>query len=143
MEPDLILRRFYRTPTNEETFGVLVLPERPLCVTLEDGWKDNQRNISCIPEGDYILDLEHISPKYGNVPLIVDVPDRDNCLFHWGNTKKHTQGCVLTGASFGVLDGLPAVLNSKRTFHYVFDTLKSIYGDKCHFRIEETVPRIN
>jgi len=137
LEPQLILRRSYRTPENEHTFGNLLVPERPLCVTLENGWKNNERYISCIPAGDYILDLSHQSPKYGNVPLIEDVPNRDNCLLHWGNRVRDTQGCILLAASFGVLESEPAILNSRKTFDYVFGLLISIYGDKVRFRIEE------
>ena len=33
------------------TFGVLIKDGVPLCVTLELPWRDNERSISCIPEG--------------------------------------------------------------------------------------------
>ncbi len=44
----LYLERFAYTP--EGTLGRLALPERTI-YTLKPPWRDNQVNISCIPEG--------------------------------------------------------------------------------------------
>ena len=35
------------------TFGVWINDNKPLFVTLELPWKDNQKDISCIPAGTY------------------------------------------------------------------------------------------
>ena len=71
-----------------------------MCDTLENPWKDNQRNISCIPEGEYKVRLrlarESASRDYLHL-LVQDVPNRDWILFHRGNTAKDTSGCILVG----------------------------------------------
>ena len=71
-----------------------------MCDTLELPWKDNQRNISCIPEGVYKVRLrlarESATRDYLHL-LVQDVPNRDWILFHRGNSAKDTSGCILVG----------------------------------------------
>ena len=41
-----------RVAENEDgTFGVLIHNNVPFCLTIEPEWKNNMKNISCIPEG--------------------------------------------------------------------------------------------
>ncbi len=83
------------------TFGVLVKDGVPLCVTLELPWEENQRSISCIPEGRY--DFYRVdSPRFGDTFQIAAVPGRSNILFHAGNTVDDTSGCILLGTSYGM-----------------------------------------
>lgn len=84
------------------TFGVLVKDGVPLCVTLELPWKDNERNVSCIPEGSYEFCRVN-SPRFGNTFQIAAVPGRSNILFHAGNTIEDTSGCILLGTSYGFM----------------------------------------
>ncbi len=39
--------------TEHGVFGVILINNIPLVLTLELPWRDNQRNISCIPAGSY------------------------------------------------------------------------------------------
>ena len=88
------------TFTEESTIGELFLNGELMCDTLENPWKDNQRNISCIPEGVYKVRLrlarESASRDYLHL-LVQDVPNRDYILFHRGNSAKDTSGCILVG----------------------------------------------
>ena len=88
------------TFTKDSTMGELFLNGERICDTLELPWVDNQRNISCIPEGVYPVRLrlprESASRDYLHL-LVQDVPDRDWILFHRGNTAKDTSGCILVG----------------------------------------------
>jgi hypothetical protein len=68
-----------------------------LCVTIELPWKDNARNISCIPEGTYKCEVIYSETK-GRVIHIKDVPNRDGILMHVGNTLAETKGCILVGS---------------------------------------------
>jgi len=95
-----------------ETLGVLTLKGKILCYTLELAWKDNARNVSCIPIGTYTCKRVQ-SPKFGEVWQILDVPNRSNILIHAGNTHKQIEGCVLLGSGVGWLDNDRAVLNSR------------------------------
>jgi len=80
--------------------GELFLNGERMCDTLENPWIDNQRNISCIPEGEYEVRIrlprESATRDYLHL-LVQDVPDRSYILFHRGNYPKDTEGCILVG----------------------------------------------
>jgi hypothetical protein len=92
------------------------------CKTLELPWRDNQRQISCIPPGEYKVELR-LSNKYGRIYWVRKVPDRTYILIHSGNYagdkskgfKTHVMGCILLGKTHGFLGGQRAVLNSRLT----------------------------
>lgn len=93
-----------------------------LCYTLELPWKDNQRNISCIPKGTYGV-VRHNGTKYKNVWRLLDVPNRSGILIHAGNTKADIQGCILVGLreySQGVLDSRLAIDKLRSEFPETF-----------------------
>jgi hypothetical protein len=88
------------TFSKESTIGELFLNGERICDTLENPWVDNQRNISCIPEGIYPvrLRLPRESGTRDYIHLLVkEVKDRDYILIHIGNTAKDTSGCILVG----------------------------------------------
>ena len=86
--------------TDKSTIGELFVNGERFCDTLELPWKDNQRSISCIPEGEYPVRIrlprESATRDYMHL-LVKDVKDRDYILFHIGNTAKDTRGCILVG----------------------------------------------
>ena len=88
------------TFSENSVIGELFLNGERMCDTLENPWLDNQRSISCIPEGEYKVRLrlarESASRDYLHL-LVQDVPNRDWILFHRGNTAKDTRGCILVG----------------------------------------------
>ena len=88
------------TFSKKSTVGELFLNGERICDTLENPWVDNQRNISCIPEGVYPVRLrlprESGTRDYLHL-LVQEVPNRDWILFHRGNTAKDTSGCILVG----------------------------------------------
>ncbi len=109
--PKMTLKRVSSLP--HATYGML-LDEvgQPICVTLEDPWLDNKKNVSCIPAGVYLCKRK-VSPKHGETFEVTGVPGRSAILFHAGNwagepgvasgpMAGHTQGCILLGQSFGV-----------------------------------------
>ena len=81
--------------------GTLAIDGASECFTLElpllfDG-QENIHNKCCIPEGRYEV-MRLYSPHFGQMmPHIVNVPGRDNIMFHWGNTAADTDGCILVG----------------------------------------------
>lgn len=103
------------TEYNGATLGVLLVDGSPEFVTLEDPWRDNERMISCIPQGKYKI-KKHNSPKFGKTFIVDNVTQRDHILFHAGNTHKDTHGCILLGLQYGTLNNEPAILASKSAF---------------------------
>lgn len=87
----------------------------PFCVTLERPWRDNRRNVSCIPSGTYVC-KRIISPKFGETFEVTDVVDRSHILFHKGNLAEDTHGCIIVGELFDPLEGEHAVLSSGKAF---------------------------
>jgi hypothetical protein len=71
----------------------------PFALTLEPPWRDNEKNISCIPAGLYNCEF-NISPKFGPTYEVMGVPNRSHILFHKGNFTHNTKGCILVGEQF-------------------------------------------
>lgn len=96
------------------------------CETLEPAWEDNQRNISCIPEGLYEVEKRH-SRKFKNHFHIKDVEGRKWILIHDGNFRKNTRGCIIVGdeAMHINSDGLLDVSDSDNTMADLLGLLPS------------------
>lgn len=86
------------------------------CKSLELPDLNNQRRISCIPQGTYWA-IKHKAPKFGDCTWIQDVPNRSEILQHVGNYKSDLLGCMALGESHIDMDkdGLKDVTNSKKT----------------------------
>ena len=117
----LTLKRI--TSNFECVCGVLTLDQEPICLTLENAWCGNLKNLSCIPAGEYHCQ-PYASRKFGNVYKVDSVPDRTGILFHVGNTVKDSTGCILVGSVFGKLGGRMAVLNSRIAKEKLLNAMK-------------------
>lgn len=82
----------YSGTTKTGSFTILELP-----------WRDNTKNRSCIPAGEYVVKRRG-SPTYGDHLAIQNVPDRTDILIHWGNFPKDTEGCLIVGTGFSDID---------------------------------------
>jgi hypothetical protein len=115
-----------------ETLGDLqVLVENFIkfeCKTIELPDKDNQHNISCIPEGDYTV-TKIVSPSKGKCFLLHDVPNRSAVEIHIGNyaagKKVDTEGCILPGLYFADRnnDGIIDVADSTKAMIKLLEIL--------------------
>lgn len=111
---------------DDRTLGVLVTPENIFC-SLELAWKDNVRNISCIPEGKYQC-VRHWSRKFPYDHLmLMDVPDRSGILLHAGNGPESTSGCVLIARGFTSDKGLTAT--SRAAVDTLMEEVRRAEGD--------------
>lgn len=106
------LRLVRVTEYKDATIGTLCLDDRPIAVTLEDKWRDNEKMVSCIPTGTYTITI-HNSPKFGRCYKVLDVPGRSEILIHAGNTHKDTHGCILLGLMHGTVGTETAILSSR------------------------------
>jgi hypothetical protein len=93
----------------------------------------------CIAPGAYTF------RKYFSPHMQMDVYLRDECgdgrtaiEIHPANTMNDLRGCIGVGNSLGIVDGLPAVLNSRNTF----DMLKSKLPDVFQLTITGDTPWI-
>lgn len=126
---------------NGATIGVLMFNGMPQLVTLEDAWRDNETNISCIPEGKYKIHRVN-SPRFGKTFEVKDVPERSFIRFHWGNYDTDTNGCILLGLKFGI-DKRPSIAQSQAAFKRFMDLMSGVEeaslvvmstygGGRCH-----------
>ena len=89
----LVLNRRY---FSEGTQGVLEWNGIIVCYTIELLWLGNQKRISCIPEGEYVLQ-RRFSPKFQLHLHLKNVPGRDLILIHPANdAKTELLGCIAT-----------------------------------------------
>jgi len=107
--------------TDQGTIGIWACPEFGYsCFCMELPWRDNTPSLSCIPPGEYTVQIRW-SRKYKWHYHITNVDGRSWILVHSGNYagdikkgyKTHSQGCLLLGKSLGYLNGQRAVLNSR------------------------------
>ena len=126
--------------TVQGTFGEFKIEELGFsCLSLELPWKDNKKQISCIPLGSYPCKLTN-SPKFGIVYAVKKVFQRSNILIHWGNYagdaalgyKTDSNGCILLGKKRGILLDQKAVLASVVTLKAL---LKATKGESFNLTI--------
>lgn len=127
----IILQRFIHSKV---TFGKLTLEwlnNHPDIYTIELPWKDNQKDISCIPQGIYNC-IPYNSNDFPNTYAILNVPGRVGVLFHHGNFAcdvflsgksydSNTKGCILPG--FGIEEVVPMVSKSKPAMDYLREVI--------------------
>ena len=106
MEFSLILER--NKSTLHSTTGKLLFVDNKNNLilqlqTLERPWIFNERKVSCIPTGTYLV-KRHDSPKFGQCLKVQDVKGRSDILIHSGNVVNDTLGCILVGLSAGSAD---------------------------------------
>ena len=105
------------------TFGRLTTPLGFYALSIELPWFDNERNVSCIPPGQYAAEWTY-SPRFKrDMYILIGVPDRDGIRIHVGNLagsvrdgfRSHFNGCIGLGTRLGILAGQRAVLLSAPT----------------------------
>ena len=123
----VLCREYYK----KQTHGTLTVFDEDSgeevfkCRTLELPDRNNERNISCIPDGFYDV-VPRQSPKYGNHLHVTGVEGRSLILFHWGNYAgspnpktglPDIRGCILVGKDHVDItgDGIKEVTSSKAT----------------------------
>ena len=112
--PLYLLERVYLP---DRTLGSIYGPNAGLiCKTLELAWKENQRGVSCIKEGKYLVEYSHPVLKddptteedesMGRIPrnyphfIVHGTPGRSGILIHRGSNPKHSRGCILVSGRF-------------------------------------------
>lgn len=114
-----------------QTSGVCVIFDNngfPLfsAVSLERGWRNNQRDISCVPSGIYKLKLEYSNRFKTDLWELKGVPNRSECKFHSANYWHQLNGCISLGNNYRDVnkDGYRDVMNSVKTMQTFHEVLK-------------------
>lgn len=119
-----------RSNNDRQTLGnMLAIDDTDIvfqCKTLELPWKQNQRKVSCIPDGEYEV-VRHESPKFGACFWVKDVPSRDSILIHPANYVSDLLGCIGVGQAHTDInkDGLRDLTNSKKTMETLLKLMPS------------------
>lgn len=101
-----------RSPsTDQGTFGMFRMEDGTEFHSLELPWRDNEHNLSCIPNGVYTCKWVQ-SPKHGECYLITGVPGRQAVEIHSANFAgdiskgyfSQLLGCIALGVSVGLLE---------------------------------------
>ena len=125
--------RIKRNYHEKQTEGLLELRDGMkvifTCKVLELPWKNNKKNVSCIPEGRYNITKE-MQVSRGEVLRLHDVPGRAGILFHTGNYNIHTKGCILPGMEFIDInnDGLKDVVRSREAIQKLWELLPDLHN---------------
>ena len=134
----VLLRTEY---TIDQTHGLLlVLDGHDLlyrCYTLELPWRNNMRNVSCVPTGTYRIVYEY-SPRFKrHLWELKDVPGRSECKIHTANFVFQLNGCIAPGLRYLDInhDDRADVVQSRTALNELHDALYdldettiSIYG---------------
>ena len=128
----------------KQTLGILEVFKKGEKVyeakSLELPWKNNERRISCIPEGSYTVKkrtaAESPSRDYDHF-IVCNVPDRSYILWHSGNYHWDIEGCLLFGQAHKDLnkDGLKDVTSTMHTIAELY----ALLPDEFEFSITATL----
>jgi len=114
-------------------FGVMKIDKELFCFTLEPPNLLNKPNVSCIPCGQYIC--SRTDSSFGKTFIVENVPNRKDILFHYGNTIKDTEGCIILGSKLGNLSLRKAVMESRNIFYDFINKMEN--EEKFHLTVLE------
>ena len=120
------LQRLYRETWTD---GLIFIKGILLCRSIELRWANNERNVSCVPEGVYpVAIIQH--PKFGECLQVNGVKGRSGILVHVANdAQKELRGCIAPVFS---LNGNGKGQYSRLAMSYIIENLKNS-GEKEHF----------
>jgi hypothetical protein len=94
-------------------FGVMLLDDIPIAVTLERSYLEGAQQVTKIPPGIYHC-VKSFFNRGGYMTFEIQVPGHSRILFHSANLETQLDGCIAIGEMFGIVDNAPAILNTKK-----------------------------
>ncbi len=130
---EVYLRRYWQDANQTSGVVTVLIDGKPVfsAVSLERGWRDNKRNESCVPAGEYPLVLEY-SPRFKKqLWELKNVPNRSETKFHSANYWKQLNGCIALGLKYADInaDDYEDVVQSRvamNLFHEVLKDFKEV-----------------
>lgn len=118
--------RLHRSETADDgTWGRFIVPFHDILFSIERPWRDNAPQVSCIPDGQYVLRRTLYHKGGYEVFEVCDVPGRSRILIHPANVDTDVEGCIGLGTRRGWLNvhGVDqrAVVQSQVAFHKFMD----------------------
>lgn len=140
-EPVLPLFLLERVYLKDRTLGSIISDKGGIIAkTLELPWLNNQRSISCIMEGTYLVTLS--GPVLADDPateedesggrhprpyshyIVHNVPGRSGILIHRGHTPAWSKGCITVGGRFGDFNtAAPTIEDSASKLQWMVENL--------------------
>lgn len=117
----VVLERFCYS--GQGVFGELYIPGAEVLATVERPWLGNKREVSCIPNGEYICRPRRYNRGGYDAYEVTNVKDRTHILFHRGNFVRNSKGCILINQEHGAHKGEWCGLNSKVAFNYFMEEM--------------------
>jgi len=108
------------------TIGDLFINEVFLGYTLELPWRDNQHNISCVPEGTYPIQMFPAEHWHRSVPVVMNVPNRSGIEMHVANYPKDVLGCI----GFGFTKATDFIGDSVNAIEILYRNISASLGAK-------------
>lgn len=106
--------------SDQGTFGRILLPGGVFLFTGELPWRENQSNVSCIPEGLYPCSWTFSERFRRRLYQVASVLSRTGIRIHSANLMgahppylAQLNGCIALGEKLGTIDGQKAVLVSR------------------------------
>lgn len=110
--------------SDTETIGTLLYEGQKIAYTLELPWRDNQKNISCIPCGRYQGNL------VGSTIRLHNVPGRNGIKIHVGNSHKDIRGCILLGKEMHESKGIYTLTHSVIAVTEFINLVRKLSGSR-------------
>ena len=135
------------------TNGVIRYGRDKICHTIELPWRDNEVNVSCIPEGRYLLE-KRITHERGFHLILKSVHGRSWILIHPANdAETELEGCIapvsqLTGAGRGIQSEkamdrlLEAFEEAQEQENHIYITIKEKKEMNILERVKKPTPKI-
>ena len=123
----LILSRTYFP---DGTNGKLECKGKSICNTIELPWRENEKRVSCIPEGKYFIEKRY-SKKFKWHLEVMEVKYRSLILFHpANNAQQELNGCIapvtkLSGPGLG-LQSRQAFAKLKNLVYRALDSTETV-----------------
>jgi hypothetical protein len=118
-----LIRQYHTNGVN----GELYADGKKIGDTIELPWRNNQRRISCIPEGRYKL-RKRYTTRFGWHCWVENVPGRDAILIHaFNDALKESKGCI---APVTTITGEGRGSSSKPALKKLMDLLAPAFNRK-------------
>ena len=111
------------TCKDNSTIGRLLINQKEMGRTLELPWRNNETNISRIPQGEYNAWIRKKGNRKWRIQLD-DVPYRKDVQIHIGKYQRNTEGCILVGKEVIANGNKCSIADTNSVMDLIFEEMK-------------------